>query len=126
MKYNATMEEINNSGSLLDVSLKMCCDSKEKEVHSEQMSESSKTHTSSIDSSLLQISESSVTTHFDKANNDCVYVYSKNITNEEMPLTLSKPSLLFNDLKVLTGSWSEFNPKEGLRNTEQFLKGCKW
>lgn len=120
------MEDINNSGSLLDVSLKMCCDSKEKEVLSEQITEFSKTHTSSIDSSLLQISESSVTTHFDKTNNDCVYVYSKNITNEEMPLIPSKPSLLFNDLKVLTGSWSEFNPKEGLRNTELFLKGCKW
>lgn len=125
MKSNAKMEDINNSGSLLDVSLKMCCDSKEKEVLSEQISESSKTHTSSIDSSLLQISESSLTSHFDKTNNDCVY--SKNITNEEMPLeTPSKPSLLFNDLKVLTGSWSEFNPKEGLRNTELFLKGCKW
>lgn len=125
MKSNAEMEDINNSGSLLDVSLKMCCDSKEKEVLSEQISESSKTHTSSIDSSLLQISESSVTSHFDKTNNDCGY--SKNITNEEMPLeTPSKPSLLFNDLKVLTGSWSEFNPKEGLRNTELFLKGCKW
>lgn len=126
MKSNAMMEDINNSGSLLDVSLKMCCDSKEEEVLSEHISESSKTHTSSIDSSLLQISESSVITHFDKTNNDCVYVYSKNITNEEMPLIPSKPSLLFNDLKVLTGSWSEFNPKEGLRNTELFLKGCKW
>lgn len=128
MKSDAKMEDINNSGSLglLDVSLKVCFDSKEKEVQSEQISESSTTHTSSIDSSLLQISESSMTTHFDKTNNDCVYDYSKNITNEEMPLIPSKPSLLFNDLKVLTGSWSEFNPKEGLRNTELFLKGCKW
>lgn len=126
MKSDAKMEDINNSGSLLDVSLKVCCDSKEKEVQSEQISESSATHTSSIDSSLLHISESSVTTHFDKTNNDCVYDYSKNITNEEISLIPSKPSLLFNDLKVLTGSWSEFNPKEGLRNTELFLKGCKW
>lgn len=126
MKSNAAMEDINNSGSLLDVSLKMCCDTKEKEVLSEQITESSKTHTSSIDFGLLQISESSVTTHFDKTNNDFVYVNSKNITNEELPLMPSKPSLLFNDLKVLTGSWSEFNPKEGLRNTELFLKGCKW
>lgn len=127
MKSNARMEDINNSGSLLDISFKMCCDSKEKEVLSEQISESSKTHTSSIDSSLLQISEISVTTHFDKTNNDCVYVYSKTITNEEMPLEIpSKASLLFSDLKVLTGSWNEFNPKEGLRNTELFLKGCKW
>lgn len=126
MKSDAKMEDINNSGSLLDVSLKVCCDSKEKEVQLEQISESSTTHTSSIDSSLLQISESSMTTHFDNTNNDCVHDNSKNITNEEMPLIPSKPSLLFNDLKVLTGSWSEFNPKEGLRNTELFLKGCKW
>lgn len=122
MKSDAKMEDINNSGSLLDVSLKVCCDSKKKEVQSEHISESSITHTSSIDSSLLQISESSMTTHFDETN----YDNSKNITNEEMPLIPSKPSLLFNDLKVLTGSWSEFNPKEGLRNTELFLKGCKW
>lgn len=130
------MEDIN-SGSLLDVSIKMCCDSNEKEVLSEQLGclcpGSSKTYTSSIDSSSTQMSESSVTTHFNKTNNDCVN--SKNITNEEIPMGIpSKPSLLFNDLKVLTGSWSEFNPREGLGNTELFLKGntelflkgCKW
>lgn len=122
------MEDIN-SGSLLDVSIKMCCDSNEKEVISEQLGclcpGSSKTYTSSIESSSHQMSESSVTNHFEKTNNDCVH--SKNITNEKIPMGIpSKPSLLINDLKVLTGSWSEFNPKKGLRNTELFLKGCKW
>lgn len=108
----------------------MYCDPNDKEVLSEQLGsscipESSKTLTSPIQYSSPQISESSLTTHIDNTNNDCIY--SENNTNEEMPMGIpSKPSLLFNDLKVLTASWSEFNPKEGLTNSELFLKGCKW
>lgn len=41
--------------------------------------------------------------------------------------TFTYPSLVFENIKMLTGAWSEFYPKKGqIGELPVFLKGCKW
>lgn len=134
------MEALNSECLIIPEPDKKCCDSNEKEGLSDQL-ESSKSILYKVacipesyesEPSLIQAcenypntSENYLTSHFDKTND--YFIKTPITTNEEVPTEiLNKPSLNFNYMKVLTGSWSEFNPEKGIRSTEMFLKGCKW